>query len=132
MFRYRLGRIAKCLRLPYLRSKKKFATGTSSRFGTSEVRNYGIKKAEKNHVNAHADDPFDPEDIAEMSALFSGIIKDADEGYVMEFIISKANAKEISETWAAAKLGDKYALAMCINEFGKIVEELERALKRED
>ena len=47
-------------------------------------------------MNTTGDEPFDPDDLAEMSARFSGIIKDSDEGYVMEFIISKADAKEMS------------------------------------
>lgn len=83
-------------------------------------------------MNTTGDEPFDPEDLAEMSARFSGIIRDADQGFVMEFIISRADAKELVGVWGAAVGGDKIALAMCFGEFGKIVTELEQALRDSD
>ena len=83
-------------------------------------------------MNATGDEQFDPNDLEEMSARFSGIIRDADEGYVMEFIISRADARELVQVWGAAVSGDKLALAMCFGEFGKIVTELEQALRNSD
>ena len=78
------------------------------------------------------DDKFRPEDLAEMSARFSGLIRDADQGYVMEFVISRADAREITQIWDAACAGDQLAIHMSFNEFGKIMRELKRALKRDD
>lgn len=78
------------------------------------------------------DDKFNPDDLAEMSALFSGLIRDADQGYIMEFVISKADAREITDVWDAACAGEQLAIHMCFNEFGKIMRELKRALKRDD
>lgn len=78
------------------------------------------------------DDRFRPEDLQEMAQRFSGIIRDADQGYVMEFVISKADAKEIVAMYEAATSGDKLAMAICWNEYAKIMRELNRALKRDD
>lgn len=78
------------------------------------------------------DEFFSPEDLAELSAVFSGIIRDADQGYVMEFVISKADAKEVTELWDAACAGDNLALSMCFAEFGKIIRELKRALRKDE
>jgi hypothetical protein len=115
------------------RSKKRATLGKGRRLGSSKVRYRSLKETQrKKLVNSTGDDPFDPDDLAEMSARFSGIIKDSDEGYVMEFIISKADAKEMSACWAAAKRGDKLSISLCLGEFGKIVAELEQALKREN
>lgn len=78
------------------------------------------------------DDRFSPDDLQEMAQRFSGIIRDADQGYVMEFVISKADAKEIVSIHEAACAGDKLAMAICWNEYEKIMRELRRALGKDD
>lgn len=133
MFPSRFGHIFRSFGRYYSRSKARAAYGKGRRLGTSKVKYRSLKETQrKKLVNTTGDEPFDPDDLAEMSARFSGIIKDSDEGYVMEFIISKADAKEMSICWAAARRGDKLSIAMCLSEFGKIVSELEQALRRDD
>lgn len=133
MFDNRFGHIFRSFGRYHSRSKARAAYGKGRRLSTSKVKYRSLKETQgKKLVNTTGDDPFDPDDLAEMSARFSGIIKDSDEGYVMEFIINKADAKEMAACWAAAKRGDKLSIAICLSEFGKIVSELEQALKRED
>lgn len=130
MFQGRFGHIFRNFGRYYSRSKARSAFGKGRRLGTSKVKYRCLKETPKRKlVNTTGDEPFDPDDLAEMSARFSGIIRDADEGYIMEFIISRADAKELVQVWGAAIGGDKLALAMCLGEFGKIVTELEQALR---
>jgi len=134
MFRGRFGHVFRNFGRYYSRGKARTALGKGRRLGTSKVRYRCIKETpkEKEPMNATGDEQFDPNDLEEMSARFSGIIRDADEGYVMEFIISRADARELVQVWGAAVSGDKLALAMCFGEFGKIVTELEQALRNSD
>jgi hypothetical protein len=133
MFQGRFGHIFRNFGRYYSRSKARATLGKGRRLRTSKVRYRCLEGTqERKLVNTTGDEPFDPDDLAEMSARFSGIIRDADEGYIMEFIISRADAKELVEVWGAAIGGDKLALAMCLGEFGKIVTELEQALRNGD
>ncbi len=83
-------------------------------------------------MNPDGDENFLPDDLQEMAERFSGIIRDADEGYVMEFIISRADSRELVSVWEAATKGDAVSAAICWNEYGKIMRELRRAIKRDD
>ena len=82
--------------------------------------------------NLADDNDFNPDDMSELEGIFANMISDNESGFVMEFIISKADAKEMSICWAAARRGDKLSIAMCLSEFGKIVSELEQALRRDN
>ena len=133
MFSSGFGRILGDIKRRYKRSKTQSSLGKNCGFGTSQVRYKRIKKTtRKKQMNSTNDEPFDPDDLAEMAARFSGIIRDAGEGFTMEFVINRSDAKEIIQVWKAAIDGDKLALAMCFAEFGKIVTELEQALRDEN
>jgi len=134
MFRGKLGHIFRSFGRYYSRSKTRTAYGKGRRLGTSQTRYRRLAETQgrKFMMPTPDDDKFNPDDLAEMSALFSGLIRDADQGYIMEFVISKADAREITDVWDAACAGEQLAIHMCFNEFGKIMRELKRALKRDD
>lgn len=134
MFQGGFGHIFRNFGRYHSRSKARIAFGKGRRLRTSKVKYHCIAKTQgKKPVMSTSDNgDFDPDDLAELSAVFSGIIRDADQGYVMEFLISRADAKEIIAVWNAARKGDQLSLALCLHEFGKIVTELERAVKRDD
>ncbi len=71
---------------------------------------------------------FDPDDMTELEGIFAQMIADNEEGYVMEFIISKLAAKELVAIWQNAMFGDPTSIQMCLVEYGKIMDELEAAI----
>lgn len=73
-------------------------------------------------------DNFDPDDMDEMSELFATIYEDAHQGYIMEFTISRLVARDLVRTWNRARTGDPKAVATCVAEYGRIMNELENAL----
>lgn len=75
---------------------------------------------------------FDPEDMTELEGIFAQMIADNEEGYVMEFIISKLAAKELLAIWDNAMFGDPASVQMCLVEYGKIMQELADALSSSD
>jgi len=135
MFRRRLGHILRRAGRNNRRSKARVAYGAGRRLGASKVEYRRIKETQGRKMIRDNDDDdsfISPEDLAEMSARFSGIIRDADAGYIMEFVISRGDAKEVVALWDAAIRGDELATALCLAEYGKIMRELKRALKRDD
>lgn len=68
---------------------------------------------------------FDPDDITELEGIFAQMISDNEDGFVMEFVISKLSAKELVSLWHECQLGNKSALRQCLIEYGKIMEELQ-------
>ena len=72
---------------------------------------------------------FNPDDMSELEGIFAQMIEDNETGFVMEFIISKLAAKELVELWIQARHGDKSALALSLQEYGKIITELAQALE---
>jgi hypothetical protein len=77
-------------------------------------------------------DNFDPADMQEMSELFSHIYSDSQQGYIMEFTISRLAARDLVKTWRKAKSGDQNAIAICFDEYNRIMGELEYALRYDD
>jgi hypothetical protein len=75
------------------------------------------------------DDKFRPEDMAEMSDRLESIVRDSEQGYMMEFIISRQDAKELVKVWEMARDGDEVASLMCLMEYGKIMIQLGKALR---
>jgi len=75
---------------------------------------------------------FDPNDMEEMSTMFAKIISDSDQGYVMEFSISRLQAKDLMSMWTKACLGDPISTAQCLIEYGKIMLELQYALTNDE
>lgn len=83
-------------------------------------------------VMADEEQGFDPDDLHELNETFARVTRDADQGYTMEFSISRLQARELLGTWVRAQFGDPYALATCIQEYGKIMDELKNALDADD
>jgi len=75
---------------------------------------------------------FDPDDLSEMSNKFAKIMSDSDQGYTMEFSISRLQAKELMSMWTKACLGDPVSTAQCLIEYGKIMLELQYALTNDE
>ncbi len=78
-----------------------------------------------------SNDDFDPEDIAELENSFNSVIRDAEEGYLMELMFSRADGREMVETWVRAMLGDIYAMVDCFKNYSMIMEEVKEALKED-
>lgn len=72
---------------------------------------------------------FDPDDMSELEGIFAQMIADNEEGYVMEFIISKLAAKELLALWDNAVFGDPTSIQHCLSEYGKIMNELKHHLE---
>lgn len=77
---------------------------------------------------------FDPDDLEEMSAKFDKIIRSNDAGgFVMEFTIGIKDAEDLVMNWFAALMfGDENAQRRCLQEYGKIMYHLNRALERQN
>jgi hypothetical protein len=71
---------------------------------------------------------FQPEDINEIDGAFTSIIKDNNDGFVVEFVISVLAAKELVNEWIKACYGDAKSLNISLHEYAKIIAEIERAL----
>jgi len=71
---------------------------------------------------------FDPDDMNELQGIFAEMIADNEDGYIMEFAISKLAAKELVRLWKEASLGVKEAQQISWSEYTKIITELARAL----
>ena len=75
---------------------------------------------------------FDPDDLSEMYSMFARIMSDSDQGYTMEFSISRLQAKDLMNMWTKACLGDNVSTAQCLIEYGKIMLELQYALTNDE
>jgi hypothetical protein len=75
-----------------------------------------------------SDEGFDPDDIDELEGLFTEIVSDNEDGFVMEFIISVLAAKELIDLWEQAELGDYDAQQASWQEYTKIIMKLENAV----
>ena len=75
-----------------------------------------------------SNDGFDPDDMYELEGIFTEIVSDNEDGYVMEFIISVLAAKELSDLWELAQDGNAEAHYLCMEEYGKIISHLEEAI----
>jgi len=75
-----------------------------------------------------SDEGFDPHDIDELEGLFTEIVSDNEDGFVMEFIISVLAAKELIDLWEQAELGDYDAQQASWQEYTKIIMKLENAV----
>ena len=75
---------------------------------------------------------FQPEDINEMDGAFTSIIKDNNDGFVVEFVISVLAAKELVELYFQALQGNAKAQEKCWHEYAKIIAELTQALNNHD
>lgn len=71
---------------------------------------------------------FDPKDIDELEGLFTDIVSDNEDGFIVEFAVSVLAAKELIDLWELAEEGDYEAMAACWNEYTKIILQLEHAI----
>lgn len=71
---------------------------------------------------------FDPDDMYELEGIFTEIVSDNEDGFVMEFIISVLAAKELIDLWELAQDGNAEAHYLCMEEYGKIINHLEKAI----
>ena len=75
---------------------------------------------------------FDKDDISELEGIFTNIIKDDSDGFVVEFVISVLAARELVELYLQAQTGDEIAKEKSWNEYSKIIAELTQALNLHD
>jgi hypothetical protein len=75
---------------------------------------------------------FQPEDINEMDGAFTSIIKDNNDGFVVEFAISVLAAKELVELYLEALQGNAKAQEKCWHEYAKMIAELTQALNEHE
>jgi hypothetical protein len=74
---------------------------------------------------------FDPDDMEELQGIFAEMIADNEDGYIMEFAISKLAAKELVRLWKEASMGVKQAQNISWTEYSKIIAELRKALEED-
>lgn len=75
---------------------------------------------------------FDKDDISELEGIFTNIIKDDSDGFVVEFVISVLAARELVELYLRAQTGDEIAKEKSWHEYSKIIAELTQALNLHD
>ena len=75
---------------------------------------------------------FDENDISELEGIFTNIIKDDSDGFVVEFVISVLAARELVELYLQAQTGDEIAKQKSWHEYSKIIAELTQALNKHD
>lgn len=78
-----------------------------------------------------SDADFDPNDMSELSGIFAEMIADNEDGFIMEFGISRLNAKELVDAWYNAEQGDPDAMAASWIEYTKIIRQVQKALGEE-
>jgi hypothetical protein len=75
---------------------------------------------------------FNPDDLAELEKRFEHVISDSENGYILELLISRANAKGLLKTWIEACLGDTVSMRAAMHEYGRIMQELKDAMVDDD
>jgi hypothetical protein len=71
---------------------------------------------------------FDPDDMSELEGIFAEMISDNEDGFLMEFGISRLAAKELVDLWYKSVSGDKEAQVASWAEYTKIIIQLKEAL----
>ncbi len=78
------------------------------------------------------DEPeFDPKDIEELEEIFVSVLEDHEEGYSVEVIVSRAQARDMVKNWVAAMMGDPLAVSRSFMEYSQIIVCLLEALKED-
>lgn len=75
------------------------------------------------------DEDFNPDDIAELEAVFHKIESASDESFVVEFHMSKLDAEEMVAEWVEAMMGSKPAIKACLRNYGHLIKHLMEVLK---
>lgn len=73
-----------------------------------------------------------PDDFAELEERFDHVISDSENGYILELLISRINAKGLLKTWIQACLGDTISMRAAMHEYGRIMQELKDAMADDD
>lgn len=77
-------------------------------------------------------DNFDPSDMEELDKKFDQIIKDTENGYVVEFHMTRLAARDMVKEWMQALLGDPVAAENCLQNYSYIVTCIMDELKKDD
>lgn len=75
---------------------------------------------------------FDPNDMNELEEKFESIIKDSEEGYVVELHMSRLAAKELIAIWKRALTGDEDAIMECFGNYSYMIAEIIVAVKDDE
>jgi hypothetical protein len=75
---------------------------------------------------------FNPDDMTELEGIFAEMIADNEDGFIMEFGISRLNAKELIDEWYNAEQGDPEGMYHSWKEYTKIIKKLQAALGMDD
>lgn len=78
------------------------------------------------------EDGFDPDQLAELEKLMERVVSDETSGYQMVFWISNSAAKEMLDCYDNAVGGSAIDAALCMMEFGKIIEQLREVISNEE
>jgi hypothetical protein len=75
---------------------------------------------------------FNPDDIADLERIFARTVQDSEEGYIVEFHLSKLAAKEMVEEWLEGLMGSRTAIKSWMNNYSYIVESIMEQLQEGD
>lgn len=77
-----------------------------------------------------SEEEFNPSDVNEIDSRFEQIIRDTENGYCVEFHITRLAARDMVKEWMEALLGDTDSAKACMQNYSYIVtcimEELQR------
>ena len=77
-----------------------------------------------------SDENFNPSDMDELNKKFDQIIRDTENGYCVEFHLTRLAARDMVKEWMQALLGDKEAYKGCMDNYDYIMscimEELQK------
>jgi hypothetical protein len=74
----------------------------------------------------------DPEDILELGETFESIIKDSEEGYVVELHMTRLAAKELIKQWLKALSGDEESVMESLGHYAYMISEIMYAVKEDE
>jgi hypothetical protein len=75
---------------------------------------------------------FNPDDIADLERIFARTVEDSENGYIVEFHISKLAAKEMVEEWIEGLMGNRAAIKSWMHNYSYIVESIMEQLQADD
>ena len=78
------------------------------------------------------EDGFDPDQLAELEKLMEQVVSDEMTGYQMVFWVSASAAKEMIDCYDNAIGGSAIDGALCMIEFGKIVNQLRQIVNGDE
>lgn len=79
-----------------------------------------------------SNEEIDPKLIEEMEATFERVVSDTENGYSIELIMTRGQARDIVANWIRAMMGDEEAVAYAFSEYSHIIVSLMQALQEDD